>query len=54
MIANHKTMILRNNQIPKGLVPLEIIFDKDDIVVKPTVHPQSEEVEDCNIGTKNN
>jgi hypothetical protein len=34
MIANHKMMILRNNQIPKGLVPLEKLFDKDDIVVQ--------------------
>jgi hypothetical protein len=51
MIANHKIMVLRNNQIPKGLVPLEKSFDKDDVVVKPNVHPQSEEVEDCNIGT---
>jgi ribonuclease HI len=34
MISNHKMMVLRNNQIPKGLVPLEKLFDKDDIVVK--------------------
>jgi hypothetical protein len=52
MIANHKMMVLRNNQIPKGLVPLEKLFDKDDVVVKPVVHPQIEEVEDCNIGTE--
>jgi hypothetical protein len=52
MIANHKMMVLRNNQIPKGLVPLEKLFDKDDIVVKPIVHPQKEEVEDHNIGTE--
>jgi hypothetical protein len=32
MIANHKIMVLRNNQIPKGLVPLEKLFDKDDVV----------------------
>ena len=52
MIANHKMMVLRNNQIPKGLVPLEKLFEKDDIVVKPNVHPQKEEVEDHNIGTE--
>jgi hypothetical protein len=48
MIANHKLMVLRNNQTPKGLVPLEKLFDKDDMDVKPIVHPKTEEVEDCN------
>jgi hypothetical protein len=51
MIANHKMMVLRNNQIPKGLVPLGKLFDKYGVVVKPMVHPQKEEVEDHNIGT---
>ena len=51
MIANQKIMVLINNQIPKGLLPLEKLFEKDDIVVKPIVHPQKEEVEDHNIGT---
>ena len=44
MIANHKMMVLSNNHIPKGLVPLEKLFDKDDIVVKSIVHYQKEEV----------
>jgi len=52
MIVNHKMMLLRNNQILKGLAPLEKLFDKYVIVVKPIVHPQIEEVEYCNIGTK--
>jgi hypothetical protein len=34
------------------VVPLEKCFDKYDISVKPTLHPQSEGVEDCNIGTE--
>jgi len=50
MIANHKMMVLTNNQIPKGLVPLEKLFDKYGIVVKPSIHTQIKEVEDCNIG----
>ena len=40
MIANHKMIILRNNHIPKGLIPLEKLFDKYDVFVKPTIHPQ--------------
>lgn len=52
MISNHKMMVLRNNQIPRQLVPLEKRFDKDDVVVKLVVHPRNEAVKDCNIGTK--
>jgi hypothetical protein len=45
-------MVLKNNQILKGLIPLEILFDQNDIPVKSTLQPQLEEVEDCDIGTK--
>jgi hypothetical protein len=45
-------MVLKNNQIPKGLIPLEILFDQNDIPVKSTLQPQLEEVEDRDIGTK--
>jgi hypothetical protein len=49
-IVNHHMLVLKNNQIPKGLIPLEIIFNHDDIPLKTTLQPQPEEVEDCNIG----
>jgi hypothetical protein len=45
-------LVLKNNQIPKGLIPLERLFDHDDILLKSTFQPQPEEVEDCDIGTK--
>jgi hypothetical protein len=51
-IANHCMLVLKNNQIPKGLIPLERLFDQDDIPLKSTLRPHPEEVEDCNIGTK--
>jgi hypothetical protein len=51
-IANHRMLVLKNNQIPKGLIPLERIFNHDDIPLKTTLQPQPEEVEDCNIGTE--
>jgi hypothetical protein len=51
-IANHKMLLLKNNQIPKGLIPLERLFDQNDIPLKSTLQPQPEEVEDCNIGSK--
>ena len=51
-ISNHRMLILKNNQIPKGLIPLERLFNHDDIPFKSTLQPQPEEVEDCDIGTK--
>ena len=45
-------IVLKNNQIPRGLITLERLFDQDDIPLIYTLRPQPEEVEDCNIGTK--
>ena len=45
-------LVLKNNQIPKGLIPLERLFNHDDIPLKTTLQPQPEEVKDCNIGTE--
>ena len=33
-IANHHIVQLPSNHIPKGLVPLEILFDGNDVAVK--------------------
>jgi hypothetical protein len=47
--------LLKNNQIPKGLIPLEILFYQNDIHVKSySMQPQLEEVEYCNIGYEEN
>jgi hypothetical protein len=51
-ITNHLIQVLKNNQILKGLIPLDRLFDQNDIPVKSTLQPQQEEVEDCDIGTK--
>lgn len=50
--ANNHMLILKNNQIPKGLISLERLFDQNDMPLKSTLQPQPKEVEDCNIGTK--
>jgi hypothetical protein len=50
-ITNHQMLVLKNNQIPKGLIPLERLFNQDDIPSKSTLQPQPEEVEDSDIGT---
>jgi hypothetical protein len=36
-------LLLKNNQIPKGLIPLERILDKNDIPLKSNFQPQPEE-----------
>jgi hypothetical protein len=53
-ITNHCMLVLENNQIPKGLIPLERLFDHDDIPLNSPMQPQPEEVGDCDIGTKEN
>jgi hypothetical protein len=45
-------LVLKNNQIPKGMIPLERLFDHDNIPLKSTLQPQPEDVEYYNIGTK--
>ena len=42
---------LKNNVIPKGLIPLEELFDQDDVPRKPTLQPTEKGVEEVNVGT---
>jgi len=53
MIAQHKIVQLKNNYIPKGLIPLELFSDQTDVANKSFVRPQVDEVGDYNIGTEN-
>jgi hypothetical protein len=50
-MVEHTSLQLNNNFIPKGMVPLEKIFDKNDVPVKPIILPKDENIEDS-IGTK--
>jgi hypothetical protein len=45
-------MQLKNNSIPKGLVPLEKLFDNNDVSKSPKITDNDEDVEYCNIGTQ--
>jgi hypothetical protein len=45
---------LNNNMIPKGLVPLETLFDENDVARNPKITVNDEDVKDCNIGTPEN
>ena len=51
-IVDHEIIQLKNNYIPKGLVPLEKLFDNNDVAKNPGVKPSHEDVEDINVGTK--
>jgi hypothetical protein len=53
VIDGNEIIQLKNNCIPKGLVPLENLFDNNDVAKNPKVTPNESEAEDCNIGTEN-
>ena len=42
---------MKNNSIPKDLVPLEDLFDKNDVAKNMKATPNSDELEDYIIGT---
>jgi adenylate cyclase class IV len=41
---------LKSNVFPRGLVPLEDLFDFNDVAKKPKIEASGKEVEECNIG----
>ena len=45
---------LKDNVIPKGLIPLEEFFDEDDVARKLSLTPTKKGVEDVNIGLAEN
>jgi hypothetical protein len=45
---------LKTNHIPRGLVPLERLFDSNDVYKGVSMKNQEEEIIDCNIGTTEN
>ena len=38
----------------RGLVPLEELFDFNDVAKKPKIEPPGTYIEECNIGTEQN
>jgi len=45
---------LKDNFLPKGLTPLEDLFDSNDVPRKPKMEPLKFDIEECNIGTDKN
>jgi hypothetical protein len=50
-ISNHHIIDLPHNHIPKGLVPLERLFNGNDVEVKGRVSNGDDDTTECNIGT---
>jgi hypothetical protein len=42
---------LKDNILPRGLVPLEELFDFNDVAIKQKIEPTGKDLEDYNIGT---
>jgi ribonuclease HI len=51
-IANHQIIQLPSNHILKGLVPLERLFNGNDVAVKGEVSNEDVDSTECNIGTQ--
>jgi ribonuclease HI len=53
-ISNHHIVQLPSNHIPKGLVLLERLFDRNDVAVKGKVSTNDDDISECNLGTEEN
>lgn len=47
-----KNLQLKDNVLPRGLAPLEELFDFNDVGKKPKIEPTGANVEECNMRTK--
>lgn len=52
-IFNQTIIQLKDNIMPRGLVPLERIFNFNDVAVSSDKVSQDEQIQDYNIGTQN-
>jgi hypothetical protein len=51
-ISNHHIVKLPSNHIPKGLVPLERLFDGNDVALKGKVSTNDVDITEYNVGTE--
>lgn len=45
---------LKDNFLPKGLTPLEYLFDSNDVLKKNKMEPVRSDINECKIGTSEN
>jgi hypothetical protein len=53
-IVGHKIIELKTNHLPKGLVPLERLFDHNDVSRKVVIQTEETNVVDCDISSDAN
>ena len=49
LVTDYDILNLKNNFLPKGLVPLEDFFDSNDVARKPKMEPLRSGIEQCSI-----
>ena len=52
MIGSKDIIQLKGNYIPKGLIPLEKLFDQNDVSKYPKFHPNENDIQDQNIASE--
>jgi ribonuclease HI len=50
-VADHQIIQLPSNHIPRGLVPLERLFNGNDMAIKGRISGDDADTTECNIGT---
>jgi ribonuclease HI/uncharacterized small protein (DUF1192 family) len=50
-VADHQIIQLPSNHMPRGMVPLERLFDGNDVVIKGRIAGDDADTTECNIGT---
>jgi ribonuclease HI len=50
-VADHQIIQLPSNHIPRGLIPLERLFDGNDVAIKGRISGDDADTTECNIGT---
>jgi hypothetical protein len=53
-VVGHKIIELKTNHIPKGLVPLERLFDHNDVYKKVVIQTEETDVVECDISPDTN
>jgi ribonuclease HI len=50
-VADHQIIQLLSNHIPRGMIPLERLFDGNDVAIKGRISGDDVDTTECNIGT---
>ena len=52
MIGGKDIIQLKSKYIPRGIIPLEKLFNQNDVANDPKVQSNENNIQDQNIGTK--